>query len=589
MEDYKDSFQAEQSIKLLWSQSEVKMLRRGFITVLILGSIVIGLTLFLGIYELYFSKYVSNIFPPVFFIIIPSMMLMSIGGMYYQSKIMSSQYILLNKQGIQSHSGLPIWLQKILPYQDWNSTWENIASIQVKDQHLYETAKISFKTHNTTKSFTTFAFKWIDSQSLNEEHTRYPKEYQWRTRAFTTDELQKMLNRSPLFQYFIQHKISVDVSKKAIQPQLFVKMPFIFIMMIMLGFWIYLTAWDFNDAFTFFLRDKPLAVSTELEQQHSVPNNLLSTWNAHTGNVLSVAVSANGQYAVSGAKDHTVRLWEINTDENIHTFNGHKDAVQAVAFSPSNKLIASGSEDNTIRLWDVETLELDKVLRGLKGHATTYNGIYDLAFSSDGQYLASTNWNGSLVLWDMQTKTAKWVSEGHKKDKRLGHQDSVNAVAFSPDNETLASGGFDNTVRLWNAKTGKQLKILRGHSDWILTVAFSPDGKLLASAGYDKTIRIWSLSNYETLRVIRGHYANVTQVVFTKDNQVLVSSSDDKFVRYWEVSTGANIADLIEHKDFVNSIAFTPDGQKLLSASGDDSIKIWTLGEALDNSSEPLE
>jgi len=46
------------------------------------------------------------------------------------------------------------------------------------------------------------------------------------------------------------------------------------------------------------------------------PGNVVCTFPGHQGSVLSVAVSADGRYALSGGADSTVRLWELPRGEN---------------------------------------------------------------------------------------------------------------------------------------------------------------------------------------------------------------------------------------------------------------------------------
>ena len=67
------------------------------------------------------------------------------------------------------------------------------------------------------------------------------------------------------------------------------------------------------------------------------------------GNYLAVGAQwQDGQEIVS------VRLWDVNTGENIHTFWGHPTDVWSLDFSPDGELLASGSYDGTILLWDMK-------------------------------------------------------------------------------------------------------------------------------------------------------------------------------------------------------------------------------------------
>ena len=75
----------------------------------------------------------------------------------------------------------------------------------------------------------------------------------------------------------------------------------------------------------------------------------------HDIQVMSVAVSSDGNVLVSGAADQTLRLWEIDTAKQLQVLKGHTAPVQSVSFSPGDRSIASGSYDRTIRIWDTKS------------------------------------------------------------------------------------------------------------------------------------------------------------------------------------------------------------------------------------------
>ncbi len=64
-------------------------------------------------------------------------------------------------------------------------------------------------------------------------------------------------------------------------------------------------------------------------------------------------------------------------------FIGHSKSVNSIAFSPDGKYLASGSADSTIKLWSVESQ--NEVIT-LQGHCYP---VLSVAFSPDGKYLAS--------------------------------------------------------------------------------------------------------------------------------------------------------------------------------------------------------
>lgn len=78
-----------------------------------------------------------------------------------------------------------------------------------------------------------------------------------------------------------------------------------------------------------------------------------------------MAFSPTGADLASGGADHLIRVWEIESGEEIRKFRGHANLVSSLAFSPDGKRIASGSADQTIKLWD---LDLGK---GIQTYRTT--------------------------------------------------------------------------------------------------------------------------------------------------------------------------------------------------------------------------
>ncbi|KAJ2026204.1 cross-pathway control WD-repeat protein cpc2, partial [Coemansia sp. S610] len=72
----------------------------------------------------------------------------------------------------------------------------------------------------------------------------------------------------------------------------------------------------------------------------------------HNHFVQDVAISSDGQYALSASWDKTLRLWDLNTGLTTRRFVGHTKDVLSVSFSPDNRQIISSSRDKTIKIWN---------------------------------------------------------------------------------------------------------------------------------------------------------------------------------------------------------------------------------------------
>jgi len=86
----------------------------------------------------------------------------------------------------------------------------------------------------------------------------------------------------------------------------------------------------------------------------------------HFSAVTSVAFSLDGQYALSGSRDHTLKLWNVLSGREIRTFKGHTDVVSSVSYTPDGRFAVSASWDKTVKMWDVATGAL---VRDMQGHA----------------------------------------------------------------------------------------------------------------------------------------------------------------------------------------------------------------------------
>ncbi|KAL0573757.1 general transcription repressor [Marasmius crinis-equi] len=71
----------------------------------------------------------------------------------------------------------------------------------------------------------------------------------------------------------------------------------------------------------------------------------------HKDYVLSVAVSHDGQWVVSGSKDRGVQFWDSRNATVQCMLQGHKNSVISIDLSPSGSILATGSGDWQARIW----------------------------------------------------------------------------------------------------------------------------------------------------------------------------------------------------------------------------------------------
>ena len=291
----------------------------------------------------------------------------------------------------------------------------------------------------------------------------------------------------------------------------------------------------------------------------------IQTLTGHTDIVYSIAISRDREILASASADKTIKIWQLNTGQELHTLWGHTHAVLSIAISPDGEILASGSADKTIKIWQLST---GRELRTLRGHS---GQVYSVAISPNGDILVSGSEDKAIAIWQISTGRVLRTIGGWFS----GHSDMVRAVAINPRGQSLASGSADKIIKIWQLGTGKELRNFTGHTSWVRTVAFSPDGQILASGSSDKTIKIWQVSTGWGLRSLTGHTNWVRSVAFSPDGGILASGSDDKTLKIWQLDTGRELCTLRGHSGTVYSVAFSPDGEILASASADKTLKIW--------------
>ncbi|MFN8470135.1 MAG: effector-associated domain EAD1-containing protein [Caldilineaceae bacterium] len=246
--------------------------------------------------------------------------------------------------------------------------------------------------------------------------------------------------------------------------------------------------------------------------------SLVRTLSGHTGWVAAVAVTADSRYAVSGAGDNTLRVWDLASGETVHTLSGHTGRVEAVAVTADGRYAVSGADDKTLRVWNLASGETVRTLSG--------------------------------------------------------HTNPVMAVAVTADGRFAVSGSGGKTLRVWDLASGETVHTLSGHTDWVMAVAVTADGRFAVSGSYDNTLRVWDLASGESVRTLSGHTGLVDAVAVTPDGRQVVSGAWDNTLRVWDMLGGLESARIVLDAA-VNSIAVTPDGRTLVA--GDQSGDLWCL------------
>ena len=352
----------------------------------------------------------------------------------------------------------------------------------------------------------------------------------------------------------------------------------------------------------------------------------------HAGSVTTLAVSKNGNRLVTGSKDLTLKVWDVNTGKLDYTLRDHpvgssyryQCAIESVAFSSAGHFASAANthRERNVLVWrdwnEPEEPEPSDISQDYSPYDRLTPITRAVTFNPDGDLIAKGNDGGVVELWRStvsEPKSALWTETNHRevatlekllsdpsikevvKDAKTGnptsvkasHSSDVKSVAFSPDGNQLASGSSDGTVKIWRVSNGVLLHVLKGDGG-VKSVVFNRDGKQLISAtgnnvrNKDGTIgsvncevRIWDIEKEIVLHRLLGHTGIVSSVAYNNKNvkyPLVISGSWDGTVKIWNAETG-NLYQTLDAKSAVYDIAYNQRNNTIFAGLQDGSIDIF--------------
>ncbi|XP_011788121.1 PREDICTED: guanine nucleotide-binding protein subunit beta-2-like 1 isoform X7 [Colobus angolensis palliatus] len=204
-------------------------------------------------------------------------------------------------------------------------------------------------------------------------------------------------------------------------------------------------------------RDKTIIMwkLTRDETNYGIPQRALR---GHSHFVSDVVISSDGQFALSGSWDGTLRLWDLTTGTTTRRFVGHTKDVLSVAFSSDNRQIVSGSRDKTIKLWNtlgvckytVQDESHSKWVSCVRFSPNSSNPIINALCFSPNRYWLCAATGPSIKIWDLEGKIiVDELKQEVISTSSKAEPPQCTSLAWSADGQTLFAGYTDNLVRVW--------------------------------------------------------------------------------------------------------------------------------------------
>jgi len=300
----------------------------------------------------------------------------------------------------------------------------------------------------------------------------------------------------------------------------------------------------------------------------------------HNKSVTALIVTSDGKIIISGSRDNTIKLWDIETGECLKTLKGHSGYIHSLAITFDGRQIVSGSLMET-KIWDMQS---GKCLQNIKQR--NIEGYYDEDYitssqviSANGNILVSSNCFGHIRVWNREN-----CNRIFNLEIKVG---SSPILAISPDANIIAvaKGKLNRwgKIELWDVKKGKHIHTLNNHTNHVSALVIAPNNNLI-SGSWDETIRIWDIKSGKCLKVLEGQKSFLRTLAVTPDGNTLISSSlNPNIVKIWDLNTWECLKTIETRVE--EAIAITPDGDSFVTEYGIWCIKTGKCLKKLKSSS----
>ncbi len=270
------------------------------------------------------------------------------------------------------------------------------------------------------------------------------------------------------------------------------------------------------------------------------------------------------------------KYFSASEEQKKASSSSSHSSIFSVNLDPNGQEAVTGCFDGTLKIYDTNT----QILKGLITLPADQDAaLFSVQFVDDKQ-LASINPDGKIIfLWNREGNASagelkeegKWVARG--------------GLVADPTGRWMASGGEEG-LYFWDLHNKKKIALFTTANDNKTTqVAISNDAKYMAQGTLDGTIRVWALDNptkplYEAM-VQKRFYTSA--LAFNNEGTSLVAGgvvlpeNTTGSVFVCPIEKGSPVVKLGEHTQQVMAANFNQEGNEVYSGSIDKTIKLWNV------------
>ncbi|TPP66401.1 Kinesin protein [Fasciola gigantica] len=329
-----------------------------------------------------------------------------------------------------------------------------------------------------------------------------------------------------------------------------------------------------------------------------VPMECTHVARGHSNAVLDVDIVGN--LMLTGSKDRTAKVWDLETMEEVDTFRDHPNNVSKVRMCPVSGLIFTVCS-YFIKVWDRR--ESRKCIRTLLSSGLYQDGeletkitrrqnicppgetnIMDIVLGgshpslSHSMFLATAN---SVKLWDLRRYYAVGKLHGSHQAPVMVMAADKNPTTTEPQ-LTVVTGSKDHYIKVFNVGADASglltptFDLEPPHYDGIESLALH--GNILFSGSRDAAIKKWNLARdgRQEVMLAQAHKDWVQGLAVTGDGKTLISGCRGGHLKVWNVEDCMCLGEMPNaHDGAVNAVRTC--GDRVFTAGSDKDVRFWRL------------
>ncbi|XP_035987347.1 WD repeat-containing protein 62 isoform X1 [Fundulus heteroclitus] len=255
-----------------------------------------------------------------------------------------------------------------------------------------------------------------------------------------------------------------------------------------------------------------------------------------------LGVSPDGKHLAAGDRCGNLRIFALQSLEQLVKIEAHDSEVLCLEFSPAStgvKLLASASRDRLIHVFNLEkNYSLEQTLND---HSASITAV---RFTGESPEVRMVSCGADKSIY---FQAAEQTAEGLTFSRRhhVVEKTTLYDMDLDPTGTRVAIACQDRNIRVYGVEAGKLERSVRGSvSDEgaLLKVQMDPSGSFFATSCSDKNISVFDSDSGECVATLFGHSELVSCMKFSQDCRHLISASGDSCVFVWRLDpqmTGA--------------------------------------------------